>query len=396
MSPEDILAGIKPTLDSFVLKANEEFKRLGTVTDETKNALTKLQAQTDEIDKKMQRQAWGGGEHKTLAQELKEDEHLARLINDKRGIVRFTIKGGVQRLQQERRFFERKDLLISGVGTAAAGVVPIERVPGIVPEAREELRIRDVLASRPTAMTLIYYVKVNAAMAKASPQTEGSAKAENAVTFTVVDEAVRTIATWLKASRQILDDWDELLGFLRTALAYAIDIEEDEQLLFGSGAGVDLNGLTTQADAFDTSLLIAADGWNKIDVVGRSIQQIAADMETSPTFVVLNPADWWDMRLQKDSYGRYLLGDPQTVVPPSLFGLTVVPTTVMTAGYFLTGSGRPLASEVRPRMDLEVQISTEDEDNFQKNLVTVRAEKREALVVYRPNSYKYGQLTTSP
>jgi hypothetical protein len=29
-----------------------------------------------------------------------------------------------------------------------------------------------------------------------------------------------------------------------------------------------------------------------------------------PTFVVLNPIDWWDIRLTKDGFGRYILGTP--------------------------------------------------------------------------------------
>lgn len=50
--------------------------------------------------------------------------------------------------------------------------------------------------------------------------------------------------------------------------------------------------------------------WNYIDIVGRACRQIASAKETQPTFVVLNPADWWTISLTKDDYGRYVLGDP--------------------------------------------------------------------------------------
>jgi HK97 family phage major capsid protein len=68
------------------------------------------------------------------------------------------------------------------------------------------------------------------------------------------------------------------------------------------------------------------------------------------------------MRLQKDAFGRYILGDPQTAVRPSLFGLDVVPTTSITLGTFLVGSGNPVAAEIRDRMDMTVEISTENQD----------------------------------
>ena len=38
-------------------------------------------------------------------------------------------------------------------------------------------------------------------------------------------------------------------------------------------------------------------------------------------------------------------------------------------------------------------MSEADDTNFQKNLVTVRAEARLALAIYRPASIQYGSLT---
>jgi hypothetical protein len=51
-------------------------------------------------------------------------------------------------------------------------------------------------------------------------------------------------------------------------------------------------------------------GWNKIDIIDRAIEQVTAAKELQPTFVVLNPIDWWDIRLTKDGFGRYILGTP--------------------------------------------------------------------------------------
>ena len=131
-------------------------------------------------------------------------------------------------------------------------------------------------------------------------------------------------------------------------------------------------------------------------LVGRAIQQVTAAKELDPTFIVLHPNDWWEMRLTKDGFGRYILGDPQTNARPSLFGLDVVYTTSMANGTFLVGSGNPVASEIRDRMEMQIDISTEHADFFTKNLVAVRAEKRLALITRRPGSYVTGSFTTSP
>jgi HK97 family phage major capsid protein len=127
--------------------------------------------------------------------------------------------------------------------------------------------------------------------------------------------------------------------------------------------------------------------------------------ELNPSFIVLHPTDWWNIRLTKDSYGRYILGDPQepssggtrdTPVGPNIFGLNVVHTTTIASGTFLVGSGSPIATEIRDRMEMQVEISTEHSDYFVKNLVAVRAEKRLALLTKRPASFITGTFTTSP
>ena len=349
-----------------------------------------LQRQVDAIDL-ADRHRHSGPVGKSLETILGENDSVQRLIADKKGRAYLTLSGS------DLSCLERKTTIDSAaVGAMTSGVLMIDRIPGITAEARQVLRVRDVLTARPTTLQLVDFVKVNAPMAIASPQMESSDKAQNAVTFTTQSETVRTIATWIPASRQVLDDMGELSGFLLSTLPYYVNLEEELQLLSGAGTGVNLNGLVTQATSFNTALLSAAAGWNKIDIIGRAIQQITAAKELEPTFAVVHPTDWWGMRLQKDSYGRYILGDPQQMVRPTLFGLEVVPTTSIASGTFLVGSGNSEASEIRDRMEMQVEISTEHSDYFVKNLVAIRAEKRLALIVKRPASYITGTFTTSP
>jgi hypothetical protein len=84
------------------------------------------------------------------------------------------------------------------------------------------------------------------------------------------------------------------------------------------------------------------------------------------------------------------------MIQPNIFGLSAVATTSIAAGTFLVGSGDPVASEIRDRMEMQVEISTSHSDFFVKNLLAVRAEKRLALVVKRPASLITGTFTQSP
>ncbi len=385
---------LKTELKAYFDKAAEQQKATGTVAEELKATITKLQTQVDAMDVKMAERHASNQPDKTLAETLGENEEVKGFLakKSKSVVIEFSAK-------HTRELFERKTAITSGlVGVSTSGVLTIDRTPGIVPEARQRLMVRDALTSRPTTAARIDFVKVNSPMTVASPQyNEGSTKKENAVTFTVAKEDVTTLATWIPASRQILDDFSELLGFLQTSLAFYVNLKEEQGLLSGSGVGAELHGLITQATAFSTGLLSASAGWNKIDIIGRACQQIEAATEISPTFVVMHPTDWWGIRLTKDSYGRYILGDPmQPVAKVDLFGLTPIVTTSIASGTFLVGSGSPVATEIRDRMGMTVEISREHGTYFTENMVAILAEKRLALITYRPASFISGSFTTSP
>lgn len=381
----EILTQIKESKAAAV--AQEQ--KYGTMLSETKTQLEALQKQADAIDSKLAERSAAGKPEATFEEELKENSRVQNFVRKETNKATFELNA-----KQVRQLFERKTTITSdAVGRMTTGVLQIDRIGGIVEEARETLTVRNLLTARPTTMQVIDFVKVNSPLVSASPQVEASAKLENAVTFTTDSERVRTLATWIPATKQILDDFSELMGFLMSSLPYYVNLEEETQLLSGSGLQEDLNGLITQATAFDTNLLSGVLGWTKLDIVGRVINQITTAKEVQPSFIVLHPNDWWDIRLTKDGDGRYIF---PLNGPVDLFGLRAVVTTNIAADTFLVGSGSPIASEIRDREGMTVELSREHSDYFTKNMVAIRAEKRLALVVKRPASYITGTFTTSP
>jgi HK97 family phage major capsid protein len=353
---------LKTALDSLSGETKRIFADLATKHQALEKQHGDLQRQVDAIDAAgKERHVGGGFQAKTLDTMLQENEGVARLLRDRKGTAVISLKGA-----DYAALMERKTTITSvGVGAQTTGVLQIDRIPGITPEARQTLFIRDLLVSRPTTMQIVDFVKVITPMSVASPQTEASDKAENAVSFQAASETVRTIATWIPASRQVLDDLQELAGFLDGSLRYYVNKAEEIQLLSGAGTGQNLNGLTTQATSFNTALL--GSGWNKIDILGRAVEQIMNAAEITPTFAVLHPTDWWTMRLTKDSFGRYILGDPQqrgAAAQSNLFDLVPVVTTSIPVGTFLIGSGDPVAAEIRDRMEIQVEVSTEHSDSI--------------------------------
>ena len=363
-------------------------KTLGDIGDAVDGIGVKLgaqQRQLDAIDIKLAAKFSSDlVNENSVEQAMKESESLTRLMKEHRGNAVVQLKGNAM-----AQVMGRKTTITAGtVGTATTGVLQIDRIPGITPEARQQLKIRDLLSASPTTMQVVDFVKVSTPMTIASPVPEASTKPENQLNFQSVSEKVRLLATWIPATRQIIDDFTELMSFINLTMPYYVDLAEELQLLFGDGTGENLHGLIPQITPFNPALLVGTS--NSIDVVGRAIEQITGAKELDPTFVILHPNNWWNMRLLKDGFGRYILGDPQTNVRPSLFGLDVVYTTSMTYNSFLVGSGSPVASEIRDRMEMQVEISTEHQDYFVRNMVAIRAEKRLCLLVKRPGSYVTG------
>lgn len=396
MDTNELLAQLQTELRDFVAKRSEEIKTLGDATRETKDTIQKLVDRINALEVQAAKPA-ATKEDRSLGSYLTESDALQRLIrkDTKSAVINFPDWTVDQFLA--KRLEQKTTITSTAVGSATSGVLVFERSPGIVEEARRRLFIRQLLSSAPTSANAIDFVKINTFSKVVSPQTEASAKGESEMTFTTTNTSVQTIATWIPATRQVLEDMEGLQSVIVNGLTYALEEEIEDQILSGSGTSNNLNGLTTQAQAYDTSLTVASDGWEKIDLIGRAIQQILADKEVAPDYVVLNPNDYWGMRLLKDTTGRYIFDRPDGGVGISpIFGLTPIVTTAMTSGYFLVGSSAPTVSQIRNRAGVQVDISTEHSDYFTKNMVAIRVEARLALVVYRPDALCYGALNTSP
>lgn len=370
--------------------AEKQQTEVGVMKTETLEKIQSLQTQVDALDTKLAERHAALTTHETLEDVLREDSKLQDFLKNHHGVCNIEVPA-----KFISSLLERKTVIDTpALGTMTSGVIPIDRTAGIVQEARQALRMRNVLSSRPTLLGTIDYVKVNAAPAIASLQlTEGTAKIENAATFTTAAAYVKTIASWIPMTRQAMDDFGELMGYIRNALPYYVNLREEVEFLHGGGGSTDINGLVTQASALQTALALPA--YNKSDLISAAIQQIEVATEIEPTFVVLHPTDYWQILRTKDANRNYVFNNNNITLDP-FWGLTPIRSTKMGSGNFLVGSGAPVAAEIRDRLGMELAISTEHSTYFTENKIAVRAEKRVALVVYRPGSFIFGSFTTSP
>ncbi|MNE06917.1 Phage capsid family protein [compost metagenome] len=273
---------------------------------------------------------------------------------------------------------------------SAGSLIQPMQVPGIIMPGLRRLTIRDLLAQGRISSNSLEYVREEVFTNNADVVAEKALKPESDITFSKQTANVKTIAHWVQASRQVMDDAPMLQSYVNNRLMYGLALKEEGQLLNGDGTGDDLEGLNKVATAYDTALNVAGD--TRADIIAHAIYQVT-ESEFSASGIVLNPRDWHNIALLKDNEGRYLFGGPQAFASNIMWGLPVVPTQAQAAGTFTVG-GFDMASQVWDRMDATVEVSREDRDNFVKNMLTILCEERLALAHYRPTAIIKGTFSS--
>ena len=269
-------------------------------------------------------------------------------------------------------------------------IVAPDRLPGIDTAPKQRLFIRDLIAPGTTASNTIYWVQQTGFTNNAAAVAENTTKPYSNIEFAEKITPVRTIAHLFKASKQILDDFSQLQSQVDAEMRFGLKYVEEQEILFGDGTGAHLEGIIPQASAFAAAFQV--ENQNGIDDLRLAMLQ--AQLARFPASGhVLHFIDWAKIELTKDTLGRYILANPAALTGPTLWGLPVVATEATAfQGKFLTGAFSA-GAQIFDREETNVVISTENADDFEKNMITIRCEERLALAVKRPEAFVYGSFT---
>jgi len=398
VDPEQLKTALAAALEKrdaeikgLVTKSNEEIEKLGKASKETIEALQKAATEGVALRERLNGVEQEIAEIKSMkgTGDAQAQKSAGTQLCESEDFKNFAAKGKGTAVLQLKAV---TSVTSATTGTGAAGgAIQPDWLPGIITPALRPFTIRDLLMPGRTGSNVVRYVRESGFQNMAASVAEAALKPQSDLSLTQVDTAVKTLAHWLKASKQILADVPMLSSYIDTRLTYGLKYVEETQLLAGDGTGENLLGLIPQATAFDDALRSAGD--NKIDTLRKAILQVRI-AEYRASGIVLNPIDWADIELTKSTTGEYVWVNVGTGASPQLWRLPVVDTNAIPAGHFLVGAFN-MAAQVFDREDANVQVSTEDGDNFVKNMVTIRAEERLALVVYRPESFVYGPFTAA-
>lgn len=295
---------------------------------------------------------------------------------------------------------EFKDIHSGSIGTVThPGFGQVHRAP-MVQAPMLTWRVRDLFPAMSTNSVMIEFieelgfVQPGDLAAGPVPEREGTPPNDNFglkprsnIRFDIKTTPIRTLAHWVPASRNVLDDEPQLRGIIDTRLLYGLRLVEDEELLLGDGTGQHLLGIfnTPGIQQFPGGSYTPPANETYVDAIRRAATRVNL-AQYDPTGVVVHPYDWERMELTKDTQGRYLVSGSVVVgAEKRLWQMPVVSTPACPEGTALIGAFG-LGAQVFDRMQSNIRTADQHEDFFVRNAIVVLAEQRLGLAVYRPSS----------
>lgn len=305
-------------------------------------------------------------------------ENIDRIKSAKRGSLSFEIKNA----DRYKAIVTSAEIADNTLGY---------RVPNIgeIPYRRRFLE--DLLGSGSvgdgTGNTIQYTDQANVTRAAGNIAEGGAYPVTTDIDWIEKSLRLEKIGDSIKVSRESMDDFDFVESEIRNLLLSSVDQRVDQQLLLGTGTTPQLKGIDISAGNFAAgSYATSIDDANLFDLIHVMKSQImeAGQNMFNANAILMNPVDVTKLLSTKDSQGNYVIPPFATNNGRLVNGVEIVENTLVTAGQaYIMDS---LKATVYNRKSLTFDISYDNEDDFNKDLVTIKASRRMALLIREVNN----------
>ena len=359
-------------VDEAIAKYEGQLKDNGTVANEARDAVKalteKFEATITEMAQKWDTAEAGKAAPLSPGAEFVQSEEFKSLVAN-RTPARVEVKNTITN--------------VSGTTSFPQNTV------GIVPGINKPLTISDILPTGNTNAIMVVGMKEASRTNSAAETAQGAPKPESALTLSQYNVPIETIAHFIKVSNQLMADAPAVMSYINNFLAYGLEERKDLQLLKGDGTPPNISGIL---DSGNFTAFTPTAGANLVESINKAKYALWAKGYT-PDAVIVNPADWGAMELAREGAGTgaYLYGAPGTAGNVNPFGVRVVLSANMTAGQFAIGNFS-VSSMLWIRQGTTIEMGYVNDD-FTKNLVTIRAEARMGLETRIPAAVLSGAIT---
>lgn len=275
-------------------------------------------------------------------------------------------------------------------------VIAATRVAGIKYDPSSPVHVRDMVPVGTTNSDVVRYVTESAYTQGAAATAEGSALGQSDFNLTASTANVELIGTYLRISKQMMDDTEQLTSYISARVPSKLMAVEDDQVLGGNGVAPNLHGLRNTATIWSNAASGYAAGVitnpQNFDVLITAKNQVEkANYKAS--HILMHPTDFNKLLSTKDGDSRYIKDQVYQGLAPSFAGIPIVTNTNMAEGEFILGDFGQ-AAQLWVRQNAGVEMFEQDSDNVQKNFITVRVQERVAFATYLPNALCRGTFST--
>ena len=275
---------------------------------------------------------------------------------------------------------------------AATDTVTAPTIPTVsqrVAEIAYKLGVRDLFPEEAISGNSYTYFRMGATDLPDSfsgTTSQGDEKPQIHPTYTAVTAALVKKACHLKETDELLNDAPYLESVVRGRGVYELR-KVIESYLVSTILGTSGIDVTVNSGISFDNLLKA-----KMAVQGNTGHDADA--------IIINPTDLQTLLLTKDgsggSVGQYLMGGPAyapygngtygAYLP--IWGMKVVATSAISQGTALVGAFESCASIITKAGEgFRVEVANQNEDDFVKNMITVRIEERLLAAVRLPSGF---------
>ncbi|CAL1518198.1 phage major capsid protein [Chitinophaga sp. MM2321] len=387
----------KKASDTATEEAKKASDKAGTI-EEKVNTITIWQKSKDDADKKNQealdeliaakdkKGVVVGTEQKSFRSLLAES-----IEENKDAIERFATKSAREVSFQMKAVGDMT--LVSATTFPTADVSITDLRPGIIEQPRRRLHIRQLLTGGSMSGSHYAYVKEIAGEGAIAPTAEGAAKPRLDLRLQEVSTPSQTIAGIVKVSRKMLRDVAGLTTFLQSRLPEKLLRVEDDQLINGDGVSPNISGITDAGNY--TPYAGTTQVW--VEQLVDAVTQLE-DADRDANGILVRPSDYATLLLNRAAGGAGTYDLPRelvTYINGQLYvaGVPVFKSTAANPGQFIVGDwvqGANLIIQEPPIL----QFFEQDEDNVQKNMVTVRIEETIAFPIYGNDYFIVGDFYT--
>ena len=260
------------------------------------------------------------------------------------------------------------------------------------------LTVRDVLNTLPVTTDSVRYVRYTPTYAAQSQDGRGTEKVYGSFAATTATVNIETIAVLHKVSEQDIEDSPRLIQIINGEMRHDVKVEEERQLVWGGGTDGELDGIFPEIAAYEFDRAGGQD--TVIDTIRRMRTDIRKRQGVANA-VMIDPIDWEEAELAKGSTtgnDHYIWGLVSDLRGPRIWSLRVIESDAMTSPD--DGSRRVLVGDflrgatLYDRHDVRLAVGFVDDD-FARNLRTLRAEERVALAVKRPWLFSWAETAVA-